>query len=98
MQQFWQEQRKVKPKLEEVVEEPGSGWRRLPGGGRAYQLPLLHEDWLGTLIDRAREARNQTVTQLIRDMTLFFVEWGELPGMDFFRSTPQSEHTNHASF
>lgn len=62
-------------------EEPGTGWRQLPGGGRGYQLPMLHIDWLGVLIERARKIRNQTIVQLVRDMTVFFVEAGEAPGL-----------------
>ncbi len=64
-----------------ATEEPGTGWRQLPGGGRGLQLPLVHEDWLSTLIERVRSLRNQTLTQLVKDMTLFFVEWGEVPGI-----------------
>ena len=62
-------------------EEPGTGWRRLPGGGRALQLPLLHEDWLSTLVDRIRQLKNLTLTQVIKESILFFVQQGQVPGI-----------------
>lgn len=62
-------------------EEPGTGWRRLPGGGRALQLPLLHEDWLSTLVDRIRQVKNLTLTQVIKESILFFVQQGQVPGI-----------------
>ncbi len=61
--------------------ESGTGWRQLPGGGRGYQLPLLHEDWIATLFERVREINNCTAAQLIEKVTLFFVERGQVPGI-----------------
>ncbi len=61
--------------------EPGTGWRQLPGGGRGYQLPLLHENWIGTLFEQVREIKNCTAAQLIEKVTLFFVERGQVPGI-----------------
>lgn len=58
-----------------------TGWRQLPGGGRGYQLPMLHIDWLGVLIERAKKIRCCTVSQLVADMTVFFVEAGLAPGL-----------------
>lgn len=63
------------------IEEPGSGWRRAPGGGRAYQMPLLHDDWIGTLIERIREIKNQTLSHIIGEMALLFVNSGKVPGI-----------------
>lgn len=77
------EQKKVgsrKPEVESK-EKDGSGWRRLKTGGRVYQLPILHEDWLGTLIEQVREIKNQNLTQIIKEMALFFVERGRVPGI-----------------
>lgn len=72
MKQVREEKKAKKPQPQ--TEELGTGWRRLPGGGRALQLPLLHEDWLGALIEKVRCLKNITLTQLIKEMTLFFVE------------------------
>lgn len=77
MQQWRDEHKKKRPQTEEI----GTGWRQLPGGGRGYQLPMLHIDWLGVLIERATKIRNSTVSQLIHDMTLFFVNSGLVPGL-----------------
>lgn len=65
----------------EQPQEPGTGWRQVPGGGRAYQLPLLHEDWLGTLIERIRQIRNQTLAQIITEMALLFVNQNKVKGI-----------------
>ncbi len=77
MQGFRQQQKVQKPQ----PAEKGTGWRQVPGGGRAYQLPLLHEDWLGVLIDKVRELKNQTLAQLVGEMTRFYVERGQVPGI-----------------
>ncbi|HCF26718.1 MAG TPA: hypothetical protein DEV81_05810 [Cyanobacteria bacterium UBA11049] len=73
-------QKKAK-KPQPQTEELGTGWKRLPGGGRALQLPLLHEDWLGVLIEKVRKIKNLTLTQLIKEMTLFFVECEQVYGI-----------------
>lgn len=71
---------KPRPQAEELG-ELGTGWKRLPGGGRALQLPLLHEDWLSALIEKVRCFKNLTLTQLIKEMTLFFVQSGQVSGI-----------------
>jgi hypothetical protein len=76
-----QEKLKSQTETSEQPKEPGTGWRRVPGGGRAYQLPLLHEDWLGTLIERIRKIRNQTLAQIIAEMTLLFVNQNKVKGI-----------------
>lgn len=77
MQQVRSAIKKEKPR----IVEPGTGWRQLPGGGRGYQLPMLHVEELGVLIERALDIRNQTLTQLIRDVVVFFISKGQVPGL-----------------
>lgn len=79
MKQCREEKKAEKPQPQ--TEELGTGWKRLPGGGRALQLPLLHEDWLSALIEKVRCLKNITLTQLIKEMTLFFVESGQVCGI-----------------
>lgn len=57
MQQAREAIKKEKPRLV----EPGTGWRQLPGGGRGYQLPMLHVEELGVLIEKALDITNQTM-------------------------------------
>lgn len=77
MQQSREAMKKEKPRLV----EPGTGWRQLPGGGRGYQLPMLHIDWLGVLIEKALNITNQTLSQLIQDVVVFFISQGQVPGL-----------------
>lgn len=77
MQQLRSAIKKEKPR----IVKPGTGWRQLPGGGRGYQLPMLHVDWLGVLIERALQIRNQTLSQLIQDVVVFFISKGQVPGL-----------------
>lgn len=79
MKQVRSQKKAAKPQPQ--PEEVGTGWRRVPGGGRALQLPLLHIDWLGALIEKVRKIENLTLVQLIKKMTLFFVERGQVPGI-----------------
>jgi hypothetical protein len=82
MQGERQRQKVQKPQPQSQPQaKKGTGWRQVPGGGRAYQLPLLHEDWLGVLIDKVRELKNQTLAQLVGEMTRFYVERGQVPGI-----------------
>ena len=42
---------------------------------------LPYEDWLGTLIERIRKIRNQTLAQIITEMTLLFVNQNKVKGI-----------------
>lgn len=94
MSQFREQQKVEKPHSQTL--EIGTGWRRLPGGARGYQLPLIYEDWLGVLIDKVRQLRNQTLRQLVKDMTLFFVKSGQVLGLTLeqLEIQPIAKHTN----
>ena len=81
MKQVRSQKKAEKPQPQ--TEEVGTGWRRLPSGGRALQLPLLHEDWLSALIEKVRCLKNITLTQLIKEMALFFVESGQVSGISW---------------
>ena len=81
MKQVRSQKKAEKPQPQ--TEEVGTGWRRLASGGRALQLPLLHEDWLSALIEKVRCLKNITLTQLIKEMTLFFVESGQVSGISW---------------
>lgn len=55
-----------------------AGWRQVPGGGRAFKLPLLHDEETGMRIVQLVEEKNQTVQQVIKEaIALLF---GTLPG------------------
>lgn len=81
VQELMQQSREAIKKEKPRIVEPGTAWRQLPGGGRGYQLPMLHVDWLGALIERALTIRNQTLSQFIQDMVVFFISKGQVPGL-----------------
>lgn len=44
-----------------------SGWIQVPGGGRAFKLPLLHDEETGMKIMHLMEEKNKTVGQVIKE-------------------------------
>lgn len=78
MQLFREQQKTQKP-----GQEKDAGWRQVPGGGRAFKLPLLHDEETGMRIVQIQKEKNQTVQQIIKEaIALLF---GKLLGARLLR-------------
>lgn len=62
MEQFRAQKKPHKPGLEK-----DAGWRQVPGGGRAFKLPLLHDEQTGMRLVQIQKEKNQTVQQIIKE-------------------------------
>ncbi len=68
MQAVRQHQKAEKAAIEEVTKlEKDAGWRQVPGGGRAFKLPLLHDEITGMRIVQLVEQKYQTIGQVIKE-------------------------------
>lgn len=69
MQQFWSEQKaeREQQKTQKPPQEKNAGWRQVPGGGRAFKLPLLHDEETGMRIVQIQKEKNLTVHQVIKE-------------------------------
>lgn len=69
MQQFRSEQKasREQQKTQKPPQEKDAGWRQVPGGGRAFKLPLLHDEETGMRIVQIQKEKNQTVQQVIKE-------------------------------
>jgi len=67
VQELMQQWRKKRKAESPTVEPSEGGWMRVPGGGRAFKLPLLHSEEAGMQIVELQQGKNQTVVQVIKE-------------------------------
>jgi hypothetical protein len=80
MQTVRQHKKAEKAAKEEITkQELDAGWRQVSGGGRAFKLPLLHDEDTGMRIVQLVEHKHQTVGQVVKE-AIAILYGREIPG------------------
>ena len=77
-----------------------SGWIQVPGGGRAFKLPLLHDEETGMKIVHLMKEKNKTVGQVIKEAIAML--YATLPSASLcapdYKNYASSEETSNYSY